>query len=243
MPTYSYIGKGSIYVGTAGSLIPVGNVSALSLAIEQEKKEMVDYENAGGGVVESVSRITRVGFNMTALNISPENLALALRGAQTTRVQATITDEPHNDVICGSLIPLARIPDASALMTVKKAAATLVENTDYTRTRAGIIPLDSATVSDGDDLTISYTAVADNLLEALVNAGLEYRLFFEGLNEAKSGKPFLVDLFKVKFTPTSGLDLIGDEFGELALEGDVIKDDTKSGAGISQYFNAKIAQV
>lgn len=299
MSQYSYIGKGSIYAGIAGKLLPIGNTSALTLSAEEDKKELQDYENAGGGVIDTVSRISRVGLSMTVHNISPENLAIALRGAATATGAGSVSNEAATAYV-GGLTLLARIPDPAQSLTVTYAGAaawaaetayalgtkivdtghiyvvtvagtsddaeptwptdgsTVVdgtvtwkdlgvvacaENTDYTRVRAGIIAKAGGKLADGDAVTVSYSALPDNVVQAMVNSGLEYHLVFDGLNEAKSGKPVIVDAFKVKFNPAQALNLIGDEFAELVIEGDVIKDDTKSGAGISQYFTVRMAQL
>jgi hypothetical protein len=74
----------------------------------------------------------------------------------------------------------------------------------------------------------------------LTNSGDAYRLVFEGLNEARSDKPVIAELFRNKFDPTSGLGLISDDFGVLSLTGSVLKDPAKAGAGISKYMNIKM---
>lgn len=239
MAQYSYLGKGSLYIDG----VAVGNVTSLELSIDEEKKENKDYENAGGGNLDVVSRISAVSGTMRTTNISPENLAIAMRGTATARTGATVTDEAHNDITCGKLLKLDRIPDPAQSMTVKKGVTTLVENTDYTRVRAGIIPIDSTNLSDLDDITVSYTALADNLIQALVSSAAEYNLVFDGLNEAKSGASVIVDAFKCKFSPAQAMPLIGDEFAELEMTFDVVKDTTKTGAGVSQYFTFEVAQV
>ena len=65
--------------------------------------------------------------------------------------------------------------------------------------------------------------------------GYEYELVFEGLNEANGGQAQPVVLYRCKFSPTSGLDLITEEFANLSLSGEVLVDTTKTGVGISRY--------
>lgn len=64
---------------------------------------------------------------------------------------------------------------------------------------------------------------------------------FDGLNEAQSGKPVSVTLYRVKFSPTAGLDLIGDDFNKMDIKGAVLQDTSITGTGLSQYI--KIAMV
>lgn len=241
MTQKTYIGKGSIYVdnGTTG-LIPLGNCSKLAVNVEEETKEQLDYENAGGGVINSISRITGVKLGITCHNFEAANLALAVRGGVTARTAAAVVDE----VLVakkGALNTTARLIDSAQAVVVTNDGATVTytAGTDYVVKRGGIYIPSSSTIVDATNIKIDYQALADNLLQALTSAGLEYRLVFDGLNEADSGKPAYYDFYKVKFTP-SGFDLIGDDFAGFDLEATVIKDESKSGVGVSQYFAAKI---
>lgn len=115
---------------------------------------------------------------------------------------------------------------------------TLVEDTHWQRTRSGIEALAAATQFDayGTALEVDYTKNAQYLIQALTDAGSEWLMVFDGLNEIDSGNPVVAKLFRVKFSPTSGLDLLGDDFGELKLEFSVLKDETIVAAGLSQYL-------
>jgi hypothetical protein len=115
----------------------------------------------------------------------------------------------------------------------------LTENTDYTRVGAGIIPI-AGKLATGDAVVVSYTGLADNMVQALSESGLEYRLVFDGLNEAQSGRKVVVEAYRVKPSP-SGLDFLGDEYAGLEITADVLKDASITAAGKSQYFTVKMA--
>ena len=169
MATQSFLGKGVVKLGVGGATpTAIGNCSKLSLNVSEEVIEMSDYENGGGGLVESISRIKSVGVEINAYSFSSDNLAIALRGAVTVGVD-------------------------------------------------------------------------DDTIECLTSAALDYKLVFEGLNEARSNKAVTVTLYRVQFSPTKGLDLIGDKFAELSLTGKVLKDTTITGAGKSQYMKIVVA--
>lgn len=243
MTQQTYIGKGSIYLDTGTSgLLPIGNCSKLSMSIDEEKKELLDYENAGGGLADSISRITAVKLAVTCHNMSPENIAIALRGGQAARTGSAISNEALTSKK-GTLVTFARLQDLSLSLAVTGTGGTptYTEGTDYERRRAGIWIPSASTIPDGA-IEVDYTALADNLVQALTSAGQEYRLVFDGLNEARSGKAYVVDCFRVKFSPTSGFDLIGDDFAGFEMSADILKDTTKTGAGISQFFKAAVAQ-
>lgn len=84
----SYIGKGTISVG--GN--PIGNCSKVTMSIEEETKELMDYENPGGGVLDSVSRIKSVKMTMECSNFSAANLALATRGTAASGTVQALTE-------------------------------------------------------------------------------------------------------------------------------------------------------
>jgi hypothetical protein len=243
---YSYIGSGKIYlreIGAGGKgLIEIGNASALSFAVTEEIKELKDYTNAGGGTYNEVRRIDSVEVSMTLHDLSPDNLARALYGSTSAIAAGTVTDEAHADIFIGALVPTDFL--ASAVTTVKKGATTLTLGTDYDVRPGGIVLKTAApnSVVDGDDITITYTKAAADVVQAIVNSGKEYELLFDGLNEARSGKRTRVRVHRTKIGAATDLGLIGDEYAALEATGKVLKDLTITGAGLSQYFKADIEQ-
>lgn len=119
---------------------------------------------------------------------------------------------------------------------------TLTLNTDYEVTASGVRILTGALVfvTAGEPMVASYTPYAANLVQALTQSGKEYEIVFEGLNEARSGKPVIVKVFRGKLGAAATLPFLGEDFGALEMTGKVLKDTTKVGAGVSQYFTAAI---
>lgn len=116
--TRSFIGKGKIYAGlrSGGAAFPIGNVASLSLAITEEKKELLDYTSAGGGTKDTLSRISGIEGTMNAHDFSPENLALVLRGEVDTEVTGSVAAEAHTAYTNGFL-GLTYLPDTGATIT------------------------------------------------------------------------------------------------------------------------------
>lgn len=119
--------------------------------------------------------------------------------------------------------------------------ALLVVTDDYEVSAGGITLTSSPDLYDGEELVVSYTKLASHAIESLLNSAQEYEFFFDGLNEARSGKPTLVHLYRVKLGATDGLDLIGEDYYAGTQAGEVLKDTTKNGTTVSQYFKATIA--
>ncbi|MBF0602137.1 MAG: hypothetical protein HQL07_00420 [Nitrospirae bacterium] len=119
----------------------------------------------------------------------------------------------------------------------------LVAGNFETKSAGIFIPEDSAKIAvTGTPVEVSYTKTAGTIIQALVNAAGEYRVFFSGTNLAREGQPLAVDLYRVKFSPPKDLSFIGDDFAGLTLTGSVLKDDTRSGFKISSFCAIKMAE-
>ena len=243
--TYTYIGKGKVYLApyTNGNrLLPVANCSKLSLAVAVDTKDMRNYMVPGGGTYKSSTSIKGVDLSADLMEYTPENLAFALRGSSSEVSSATVTDE-EIEAYKGALAPFAFQPNTANTVTVKNEAGstTYVKDTDYVLTTAGIRILSSGAITNDQTLKVSYTKNPGYIIQALISSSADYRLYFEGLNEAESGKPLDIDIHKINFTPTAALELIGDDFGKITIKGSVLTDISISGAGLSQYFTLKAA--
>lgn len=244
---YSYIGKGKIHLEakTGGTgLLPIGNCEALNFAVETNSIDQADYENAGGGLANSVDRISTVDMGMTMLELRPENLKIALRASLRVVAAGAVSDERHIGYV-DRLIALDDVPDKTQSITVTidpdGTPVVATADVDYEVTNAGVYILAGGAISDLDVLGIDYTKVDADVIEAMTGSGEEYKLVFDGLNEAESGRAVVVTIHRVKFSPTTGLELIGDEFASLPLDGSVLSDNAIQGANISRYFKVALA--
>lgn len=247
MSDYSYIGVGKVYMrvfGADAGLLPVGNVSALSLAISEETKELKDFTQAGGGTYNEVRRVESVEVSLTIHDLSPDNLAKAVFGDASAIAAGTVTDEVQTAYV-GALVPTNYpINTASPVVVTNTAGSTTyTADTDFVLTDHGItIPLTGSAIVDSQDIKIDYTKKAGNSVEALLNSAQEYELVFAGLNEARSGKAVTVKLHRVKLGAAADLALIGEDYAGLELSGKVLKDTTKNGTSVSQYFKVDIVE-
>lgn len=254
LKNYSYMGKGPIYAGEPGkALLPVGNCSELNFSVETSRISQPDYTSPGGGEANAIERVTAVTFSMNLLDISPKNLSLAYRGTEREITGGvSVTGEEHL-AFPGGLIEFNDIPDISDPESIVveipevpgdgenpgTPAVVLELNTDYEITRSGIVILEtSSKITNilGTTIEVEYDKADATIMEALVNSGKEYRLVFDGLNEAQSGKTVKIRAHRVKFSPTSGTSFIGDEFAELPLEGSVLSDNSIVGSNLSKFF-------
>ena len=241
MADFSYLGSGRVYLrdrsATTG-LVEVGNCSALSFAVTEETKELRDYTQPGGGTYNEVKRITAVECQITMHDMSALNLSRALYGSTSSVTTATVTDEAHNDVNPGEFVATTFMP--ASITAVKEGATTLVANTDYEVRAGGIYIIPGGAIAAGDDITITYSKAATDVVQALTGSGKEYELVFDGLNEARSGKKTRVTAHRVKIGALASLGLIGEEYAAIEATGKLLKDTAITGAGVSQYFKVEI---
>lgn len=244
----SYIGTGKIKIAPYSSgasfalrkFRDVGNASTLEYSFSEEKKELKDYQDPAGGTAASVSKVDKVEGKMTLRKISPENLALALWGTTSALNTAAITGEAHV-INAGAFIPTNRLINTSVAPVVKKGV-TVISTNDYTVSKGGITiaaTIGTATVVDGDSITIDYTPVASFDVQALVSAAPDVSIFFEGVNAVDS-KYSTERIYKAKLGVASNISKIGDDFASLDISFTVQKDATVVGAGLSQFIKSEI---
>lgn len=241
----SFIGKGRIFAGpyaANAAALEIGNCSKLEFAVSQETKELLNYSVAGGGKANRIYRITGCAVSAVAHDFDADNLAMVLYGTKAAVTEAAVVDEA---VTCykGGFSPTANLIKTSVAPVVKHTSGTptYVAGTDYEVTDGGIIiPLVGSAIVDAQSVKVSYTKRASNVVQALLNSGQEWKMHFVGLNEAQSGKPVQVIAHRVKFSPSSGVPLIGDDFGQLPIEGECLADGSQAG-GVSQYFTWRFA--
>lgn len=234
----SYRGVGKVWAGKKGQAkVHIGNVEKLDISVEEEVKKLMDMTAQGGGVRNRVSTIAGVAVDMTWTDFYPENLAIAVFGNAATVAAGTVTDEPHTAFSDG-LIRLAHINATSVMVKSGDGATTYVAGDDYIVSAAGVVPLsaaDGGSIPDKSSVKISYSHPGQSVVEAITESGAELEMTFDGLNEAQSGKPVVVDIHRLRMSPGKGLSLIGNDFAKLEMKGEALADATK-GVGKSRYF-------
>lgn len=130
----------------------------------------------------------------------------------------------------------ATVTDGSVVWTCAGKTAP-VAGTDYEIRGGGVFAYNTLA---GETWTLNYTRAATDVLQALTTSSKEYEIIFDGVNEARAGKKVLVHAYRVKLGAAQNVSWIGDDYASLQLTGKVLKDTSKTGAGISQYFKAEL---
>lgn len=239
----AFLGSGKIFLEDLDNpkgLIFIGNCSALEYAAEPEEIEEPDYTTPGGGLDASVQRISSLQIKYEARHFKTENMARALFGAGSNIEPGTITAETHT-AYPGSLLLLEHPGATEIVITEATGSTALVIDVDYVINAAGmpeILDTTTVVVAGGTAVKVAYKHAKYATIQALVASGKRYRQVFLGLNEARSNKPVVIEVFRVNHSPAS-LSFIGNEFQGMAFTAKVEKDPTKVGAGLSQYMTIK----
>jgi len=242
-----FIGTGKIKLAlyssgatfAARKFVDVGNASVFQYSFSEEKKELKNYQDPAGGTADSVTRVNTVDGQMDLRDFKASNLALALWGTTAALAATAIVGEAHV-INAGAFIPANRIINTAIAPVVKKGA-TVVSTSDYTVSAGGITiaaTISTATVVDGDAITIDYTPKVSADIQALISSSPEVSIFFEGVNQV-NGKVATRRIYKAKLGVAQQISEIGDDFGTLQLSLSIQKDATIVAAGISQYISGE----
>jgi len=231
---------GKFYAAVYGSeaLVPIGNVLEASTEQAESVEKQDDMTALGGGTHAELRRITGVTFKAKLADLNIVNLSRAMRATVTPEDAGTVVDAPYTAAL-GSLIPL---PHSGVSALVVKVGATVgaavaVDAGGYELRPEGVwLNEDAAGVVNADKLWLSYSFADQVVVEALTAATPELYIRFAGMNEVDSGKPSIVDMWRVSQGVTKQLALIQKGFTTLDIDGEVLMDPTKEGVGISKYM-------
>ena len=216
----------------------VGTVDDVKISAEEETSTLRN-PRTGEGNIASQSRLSGLKLDMSLFTFNSSNLAIALRGSVSAVAATPVVDEVllvPGSLVGNPLIPTDKIIDTAVapVITGSGGTPTRTLDTDYTVTAAGILAVEGGGLAVGD--LIDYTPKAGDVLETFVNSGKEYRVVVDGINNVENDKPYRIDAFKWKPTPSSDFGIISDDdFASTPLSGELIADTTKA-AGKSQYF-------
>lgn len=237
----AFLGSGKLYLEDLDEpkgLIHIGNCNSLTYEAAAEEIEEPDFTTPGGGLDSSVQRISALNVTYNARHFKAQNMARALFGSATEVAAGTVTGETHT-AYKGALIMLANPGATAVVVKSEDGLNTYTEGTDYTLDAAGFpVILESGTIADAAVIKVDYSYAKHATIQALVKSGKRFRLVFIGLNEARSGKPVVIEVFKVNHSPAS-LSFIGSEFQGMEFTAKAEKDATKTGTGLSQYMVIK----
>lgn len=232
---------GQVYAAVYGSNappVPIGNVLELEVEYKEDVQKQEDMTRLGGGTHAEIRRVTDVGFKAKLADLNVTNLARAVLGTVDPQNAGQVTDKEYT-VKKGSLIALPHVSVSG--LTVKKSGQAVTAAGNYELRPEGLWIFDAATgVADDDAISVSYSYADQVVIEHLTAKTAELYLRFGGLNEADSGKPEVVDMWRVSQGVTKQLTLLKKGFGAIDVEGTLLQDPNREGVGISRFMRTTL---
>lgn len=243
------LGRGSVELalidavtGKPGAFRHVGNVTAFSVNLENEKLEHFSSRSGIRSVDREIVLSQKVNVSVTldeALNF--ENLAVFFAGAATTVANPSAAGHVTDAVVTlagaeGRSYELrkddgSRMLDINAgSLTVKSgaslgAATTLsgAANVEVDAVWGTVFIPSGSSFVDGHGIWFSYTSAGTE--KAIDQVSMQtitqpsYFLRFKGINPANNDRKFLLDLHSVSLAADGDFNWLGEEFAEMTLTG------------------------
>lgn len=239
--SYKFQGRGKVYLhersalGVPGAGLFVGCTDELPLNFAVETFEHIE-RCSGNDAIDFTGTKKKTGDGSLKLTeISADNLALALNGkivaAGTT--ESVVDEVLPTGIVAGSSVILGGANPHSAITSLvieDSTSAALTVDTDYTlNPETGNVVF--VTTPANQPCTASYSHTDGEYVSIFSAPQAERWLRFDFKNKADQFKRGVVDLYHVKFEPTTGLPLISDELMVLELKFSLLIDSEKSDTG------------
>lgn len=252
--SYYFSGQGVVMMGeidadgNAHALRPIGNVSALAIAISTTRTEHRESQSGARGIDKVITTEVGASVNMTVEHLIQENLALGLYGETGDIAAITDQEQPEFNVTLGTVtaIPALSLSTVTVEDSHTAGAKTYVEGENFRlnkeagsiywftaeeQTAAGA----SEVLADADPVAITFSSGEHKQLDGLTTSAAPVRfLRFEGLNTVENNDPVVVEIFRFETAPLAEYALINEEISNIALEGTALADSSRTTG--SQYF-------
>jgi hypothetical protein len=231
-----FSGQGKISVaplvnGVAGVYRWVGNVPDFKPSFDTNKIEHKESSSGQRLLDKIITTENKAKVTAELEDWSPDNLALAVRGA-VNKIEAGIVAVGTPVVgpagmVAGDVWALPHQKVSTVVVKDSASTPATVDATDYkVDPDFGTITLLDAT---GYTLPLkaSYSYAEVNNIAFFTQPIQEVAVRFEGVNTADGNKKVLVEIYRVALDPTKDLGLISNDLGKFQLEGNALVDNTK----------------
>lgn len=206
----------------------------------------VIVKKAGGNSTATVTDEEHLNVNkgavVTLARANPSNVSVRI-GASVATATALTAAGNYTVTAAGIQIDPAApdVADGSSLYvsyTHPTVGTPVAAAANYEVRAAGVYILPNAPdLADDDDILVDYKYADYAIIEALTSKPKELEFIFEGLNEADSGKPVVVNVWRASQGVASSMALLQEKgFVNLKVSGSILQDPTKTGTGISKYY-------
>lgn len=244
--TRLFRGQGKLYFAERVGGKPTGfefagNVKELMLEPSVETKEHRETQTGNNSIDKVIETSLGVKISATFESFERKNLQRMIYGQIIDTEAGVITAESQTAYL-GKSISLENI-NAQTIDSITDVggATTYTEGVDYeieNLPASMICILDGGTITEGQELEVNYTIGESEQIGAFTGVNKEYFLRFNGLNDAESRNPVVIEIPKARFEPVGDIPLINDDFAEYKVSGNALFDSCQP-VGKSQYFDIK----
>lgn len=226
---------------TKGSLLRLAHINPTNVVVTQNSLP------AG-----SIADESHVGVNQgdTVVLAHPPTAITAVKVGADLATAATVPAAGNYTLAATGVLVTAAAPDipndSRIFVTYEHgsvAGSPVAAAGNYEVRAEGVFVLeDAASIADEASVSVAYEYGAYATIDALTQAATELELTFGGLNEADSGKPVLLEIWRASQGVTSSLAMLQESgFGNLEVTGAVLQDPGKAGVGVSKYYRVSKA--
>lgn len=211
----------------AAPLRDLGDVEQLKVAHRSNAMTWKQNRRPGGGNLARLDTLEGADLTVQMQEWTPENQAMVLQGKLVQMDAETVTGEAI--VLQPGGLCVLEFPGATNITLTKTEGSTPIALSAVEVTAAGVrVPVGSTVITEPTPATIAYTSSVAKRIEPLVEAGEEYYLVFDGLNEADSNRPCIVEVWRWKAPPAEELALIdAGNPGKLLAKGEMLADPSR----------------
>ena len=225
--------------GTAMPFIETGNWTQADIEQDLEEDRTPDMQVLGGGTHAKISRVKGVTLKAKTVDLNITTLARHLRATVSTAAAGTKTSEEVT-LYPGGLTPLAHMGATNVTVTLKTGGTAVAAAGNYELRPEGIFVLPGSTaITTATECLVNYSHPEQLTMEPLTTAAPELEILFAGLNEADSGRPQTLEIYRASTDLLKKLPLLSSKLMDLDLEFELLSDPTKTGVGMSRFYRRK----
>jgi hypothetical protein len=209
----------------------IGNCN--DIRIRGQQQEVSHIENRTGKRLKDNKIVWQptTTISITFDNFSKENLAWLFDGTATVKPSGSATAEVQK------YAPIMQLDNfgVSAVTAKKTGAGSNWAGGTFSVTPSGLVTILTdppvAGVAPDDLIEFAYSYSAFEEVSAFAGVNREYWFSTHAINKAQNDEPKLLDVFKIKFMQDYEYSLIGEDYGTLTVQGEVLYDSLNASSG------------
>ncbi|CAN5754092.1 hypothetical protein BH11PSE12_BH11PSE12_08300 [soil metagenome] len=228
-----FLGQGKVYIasrdaqGNAKAQRWLGDVSEAKIGLKTDKVDHKESYSGQRAIAKKLVIGKEASVDLKIMELSRENLALALYGKSLTIASGSVTGEVLPTVLVGERVSLKYLKVSGLVITDSAATPVVLNASKYTvDPDYGSIVFNDVAVAV-QPFKAAYTHAELENVAVFTAAQPEVFLRYEGINLAEGNTPIVVELYKVNTEPLKELALITTKLAELDINATVLIDSTK----------------